>query len=107
MLVKLDHVPHFEVILVPIFYLCLVQMNFLSGWSLFRVHFNSGGRYLQEFLSIPTAFPPLESDASNHLSEQITTLPETNELPMKTPLFPCKYHQKGGFSMAMLVLGRV
>ena len=19
--------------------------------------------------------------------------------PMKTPLFPCKYHQKGGFSM--------
>ena len=26
---------------------------------------------------------------------------------MKTPLFPCKYHQKGGFSMAMLVLGRV
>ncbi len=26
---------------------------------------------------------------------------------MKTPLFPGKYHQKGGFSMAMLVLGRV
>ena len=26
---------------------------------------------------------------------------------MKTPLFPCKYHQKGGFSTAMLVLGRV
>ena len=36
-----------------------------------------------------------------------TTLPETNSSPMKTPLFPCKYHQKGGFSMAMLVLGRV
>ena len=26
---------------------------------------------------------------------------------MKIPMFPCKYHQKGGFSMAMLVLGRV
>ncbi len=26
---------------------------------------------------------------------------------MKTPMFPCKYHQNGGFSMAMLVLGRV
>ena len=24
---------------------------------------------------------------------------------MKTPLFPCKYYQKGGFSMAMLVFG--
>ncbi len=29
------------------------------------------------------------------------------QLPMKTPVFPCKYHQKGGFSMAMLVLGGV
>ena len=36
-----------------------------------------------------------------------TTLPETNELPMKIPMFPCKYRQNGGFSMAMLVLGRV
>ena len=35
------------------------------------------------------------------------TLPETNSSPMKAPLFPGKYHQKGGFSMAMLVLGRV
>ena len=26
---------------------------------------------------------------------------------MKAPMFPCKYHQKGGFSMAMLVLRRV
>ena len=26
---------------------------------------------------------------------------------MKIPMVPCKYHQKGGFSMAMLVLGRV
>ena len=31
-----------------------------------------------------------------------TTLPETNELPMKIPIFPGKYHQNGGFSMAML-----
>ena len=35
------------------------------------------------------------------------TLPETNSSPMKTPIVPCKYHQNGGFSMAMLVLGRV
>ena len=34
------------------------------------------------------------------------TLPETNSSPMKIPMFPCKYHQNGGFSMAMLVLGR-
>ena len=26
---------------------------------------------------------------------------------MKIPMFPCKYHQNGGFSMAMLVLGKV
>ena len=26
---------------------------------------------------------------------------------MKITMFPCKYHQNGGFSMAMLVLGRV
>ena len=36
-----------------------------------------------------------------------STLPETNSSPMKIPMFPCKYHQNGGFSMAMLVLGRV
>ena len=35
------------------------------------------------------------------------TLPETNSSPMKIPMFPCKYRQKGGFSMAMLVSGRV
>ena len=31
------------------------------------------------------------------------TLHETNCLPMKIPIFPGKYHQHGGFSMAMLV----
>ena len=36
-----------------------------------------------------------------------TTLPESNSSPMKIPMFPCKFHQHGGFSMAMLVLGRV
>ena len=36
-----------------------------------------------------------------------STLPETNELPMKIPIFPGKYYQNGGFSMAMLVSGRV
>ena len=35
------------------------------------------------------------------------TLPETNSSPMKIPTFPCKYHQNGGFSMAMLVYRRV
>ena len=35
------------------------------------------------------------------------TLPETNSSPMKIPLFPGKYHQNGGFSVAMLVSGRV
>ena len=35
------------------------------------------------------------------------TLPETNSSPMKIPMFPCKYHQNDGFSLAMLVLGRV
>ena len=30
------------------------------------------------------------------------TLPETNSSPMKIPIFPGKYHQNGGFSMAML-----
>ena len=34
------------------------------------------------------------------------TLPETN-IARENPIFPCKYHQNGGFSMAMLVSGRV
>ena len=35
-----------------------------------------------------------------------TTLPETN-IAHENPIFPGKYHQNGGFSWAMLVLGRV
>ena len=35
------------------------------------------------------------------------TLPETNSSPMKNPIFPGKYHQNCGFSMAMLVSGSV
>ena len=35
------------------------------------------------------------------------TLPETNSSPMKITIFPGKYHQNCGFSMAMLVSGRV
>ena len=34
------------------------------------------------------------------------TLPETN-IAHESPIFPGKYHQNGGFSMAMLVSGRV
>ena len=34
------------------------------------------------------------------------TLPETN-IAHENTIFPCKYHQNGGFSMAMLVSGRV
>ena len=34
------------------------------------------------------------------------TLPETN-IAHENPIFPCKYHRNGGFSMAMLVSGRV
>ncbi len=36
----------------------------------------------------------------------MTTLPETN-IARENPIFPGKYHQNGGFSMAMLVSGRV
>ena len=31
---------------------------------------------------------------------QRCTLPETNSSPMKVTIFPSKYHQNGGFSMA-------
>ena len=34
------------------------------------------------------------------------TLPETN-IAHENPIFPGKYHQNGGFFMAMLVSGRV
>ena len=34
------------------------------------------------------------------------TLPETN-IAHENPIFPGKYHQNGGFSMAMLVSGSV
>ena len=36
----------------------------------------------------------------------ILTLPETN-IAHENPIFPGKYHQNGGFSMAMLVSGSV
>ena len=35
-----------------------------------------------------------------------STLPETN-IAHENPIFPGKYHQNGGFSMAMLVYRRV
>ena len=35
-----------------------------------------------------------------------STLPETN-IAHENPIFPGKYHQNGGFSMAMLVSGSV
>ena len=38
--------------------------------------------------------------------KQLYTLPETN-IAHENPIFPGKYHQNGGFSMAMLVSGRV
>ena len=46
--------------------------------------------------------------SSNHTIAllKIDTLPETN-IAHENPIFPCKYHQNGGFSMAMLVSGRV
>ena len=34
-------------------------------------------------------------------------LPGKLTWPWKIPMFPGKYHQNGGFSMAMLVSGRV
>ena len=37
---------------------------------------------------------------------QTITLPETN-IAHENPIFPGKYHQNGGFSMAMLVSGSV
>ena len=33
----------------------------------------------------------------------LDTLPETNSSPLKIRIFPGKYHQNGGFSLAMLV----
>ena len=38
--------------------------------------------------------------------QKMNTLPETN-IAHGNPIFPCKYHQNGGFSWAMLGLGRV
>ena len=37
---------------------------------------------------------------------RVITLPETN-IAHENPIFPGKYHQNGGFSMAMLVYRRV
>ena len=42
-------------------------------------------------------------DGYIHLSKRRNsshTLPETNSSPMKIRMFPCKYHQNAGFSMA-------
>ena len=40
------------------------------------------------------------------LNKMLYTLPETN-IAHENPIFPGKYHQNGGFSMAMLVYRRV
>ena len=40
------------------------------------------------------------------LNNNKSTLPETN-IAHENPIFPGKYHQNGGFSMAMLVSGSV
>ena len=50
-----------------------------GGWAVDRPHFN---------------IPVWENEAF--------TLPETN-IAHENPIFPGKYHQNGGFSMAMLV----
>ena len=46
-----------------------------------------------------------EEDVSPGTIFRLFSLPETNSSPMKIPMFPGKYHQNGGFSMAMLVAG--
>ena len=47
-----------------------------------------------------------ETDEISYQTWEVFTLPETN-IAHENPIFPCKYHQNGGFSMAMLVSGRV
>ena len=57
----------------------------------------------------PIKFPPLVWLArlvGNEGPSTFTTLPETN-IAHENPIFPGKYHQNGGFSMAMLVSGSV
>ena len=51
------------------------------------------------------SFPSILGDEDSKKSLN-PTLPETN-IAHENPIFPCKYHQNGGFSMAMLVSGRV
>ena len=48
----------------------------------------------------------LSENLEDSSSIYLNTLPETN-IAHENPIFPCKYHQNGGFSMAMLVSGRV
>ncbi len=48
---------------------------------------------------------PIGNKNSTVLRER-GALPETNTAH-ENPIFPGKYHQNGGFSMAMLVSGRV
>ena len=52
------------------------------------------------YLGVPVYRIPNHRDLKQHLT---ITLPETNSLPMKIPIFPSKYHQNGELSMAMLV----
>ena len=49
---------------------------------------------------------PLPWSLKNGVEERMVTLPETN-IAHENPIFPGKYHQNGGFSMAMLVYRRV
>ena len=56
---------------------------------------------------IPSQISPwTKKNGRNWKPTGSTTLPETN-IAHENPIFPGKYHQNGGFSMAMLVSGSV
>ena len=66
--------------------------------------------YFQNPISNPGSHPIPENDHKGALLKRqawnLFTLPETN-IAHENPIFPGKYHQNGGFSMAMLVWGSV
>ena len=56
-------------------------------------------------LPAPPLWAPTPWAPKNHMgSEEIPGVPSLKLTfsPLKIPMFPCKYHQNGGFSMAML-----
>ena len=85
----------------------LIEENIMWEWHDFVWHIFGWWFSLFEKYSQTESFPQVGVERNQYLKiKPPPTLPETN-IAHENPIFPGKYHQNCGFSMAMLVSGSV